>query len=117
MNNNTKIGIEPENYRDGHSDIIIQPKMQPEMTLVFLHGMGDSPIGYVDFFISEHSPLPINSKIILLCAPEIEISCFNKYKCRNWFDVMDRKLKNEVDYVWSKQVDSEKEDVWHYGMG
>ena len=108
MNNNTKnyYRIEPENYRDGNSDIIIQPKMQPEMTLVFLHGMGDSPIGYVDFFIGEHSPLPINSKIILLCAPEIEISCFNRYKCRNWFDVMDRTLKNEVDYVWSKQIDN-----------
>ena len=70
MNNNTKnyYRIEPENYREGKSEIIIQPKMQPEMTLVFLHGIGDSPLGYVDFFISEHSPLPVNSKIILLCA-------------------------------------------------
>lgn len=52
MNNNTKnyYRIEPENYREGKRDIIIQPKMQPEMTLVFLHGMGDSPLGYVDFF-------------------------------------------------------------------
>lgn len=108
MNNNTKnyYRIEPENYREGKSDIIIQPKMQPEMTLVFLHGMGDSPLGYVDFFISEHSPLPVNSKIILLCAPEIEISCFNRYKCRNWFDVINRNLKKEIDYAWLKKNDN-----------
>ena len=51
MNNNTKnyYRIEPENYREGKSDIIIQPKMQPEMTLVFLHGMGDSPLGMLIF--------------------------------------------------------------------
>ena len=100
MNNNKEnyYRIEPENYRKGQFDIIITPKKPPIVTLIFLHGLGDSPLGYVDFFTGPHSPLEKDSKVILLCAPELEVTCFNNYKCRRWFDVKNRSLEKPSDY-------------------
>lgn len=106
MNNTSKnyYRIEPENYREGKYDIIITPKKPPILTLIFLHGLGDSPLGYVDLFTGDHSPLEKNSKVILLCAPELEVSCFNDYKCRRWFEVTNRSLEKESDYDYLNAV-------------
>ena len=68
-------------------DIYITPKKaDPTHTLIWMHGLGDSAMGFVDFFDRDDSLVPLNTKVILLTAPEMEVTLNNGYIMNSWFD-------------------------------
>jgi len=51
------------------ADIYLIPKLKHTHTVIFLHGLGNSADGFVDFFNATTSPTSANIKVVLLTAP------------------------------------------------
>jgi phospholipase/carboxylesterase len=79
------------------NDIYLIPKSKYTHTLIWLHGLGDSPQSYLDFFTSDEI-VPKTTKIILLSAPYSSVTCFNNEKTTSWFDIYKMNFGNEKDY-------------------
>lgn len=62
------------------------PKAQHTHTLIFLHGLGDSAEGYLDFFTEKSSPTPASMKVVLLTAPTRPVTINMGMKMPSWFD-------------------------------
>lgn len=71
------------------SDIYLTPKKNHTHTLIFMHGLGDSPNGFYDFFTTTSSPAPSTMKIILLSAPIRPVTINAGMKMTSWFDFKD----------------------------
>lgn len=82
MNFSSDITIE---FRSEH--IFIFPKEPHTQTLIFLHGLGDSPKSYLSTFVSATRPVPLKTKIILLASPIISVTCFNNQTVNSWFNI------------------------------
>ena len=53
------------------TDITLTPVAEHKFTLIWLHGLGDTAEGFLDFFYSDKPWLPNhNTKVILLEAPK-----------------------------------------------
>ena len=80
------------------NDIHLIPKTSKYThTFIWLHGLGDSPQSYLDFFVSNEI-VPKTTKIILLCAPYASVTCFNNFKANSWFDMYTGNPQTEKDY-------------------
>lgn len=66
---------------------LIPKNATQEQTLIYLHGLGDSPMGYLDMFNHPNSPIPKNTKIILLCAPKKPVTSYSGHVMTSWFDI------------------------------
>ncbi|KAL4486806.1 hypothetical protein ABPG72_006638 [Tetrahymena utriculariae] len=67
-------------------DIYLIPKGQHTHTLVWMHGLGDSAEGYLDFFGESSSPTPDNMKVVLLTAPARKVTINMGMQMPSWFD-------------------------------
>lgn len=56
--------------------------------MIWLHGLGDSAAGFLDYFQEEESPLHKGGKITLLQAPSREVTIFKKGRYNSWFDIL-----------------------------
>lgn len=56
-------------------------------TVVFMHGLGDSPMGFLDLFFSPASPFPPSTKVLLLKAPDSPVSLNMGMVMPSWFDI------------------------------
>lgn len=72
-----------------NNDIILTPKEGYSGTLVWLHGLGDSAFGYLDFFLGEQRPIPKKMKVILLTAPNAPVTINGGMSMSSWFDIKD----------------------------
>ena len=80
------------------NDIHLIPKTSKYThTFIWLHGLGDSPQSYLDYFVSNEI-VPKTTKIILLCAPYASVTCFNNFKANSWFDMYTGNPQTEKDY-------------------
>lgn len=66
---------------------LIPKNATQEQTLIYLHGLGDSPNGYLDMFNHPNSPIPKKTKIILLSAPKKPVTSCSGYVMTSWFDI------------------------------
>ena len=65
--------------------------------LVWMHGLGDSAEGYVDFFNGPSSPTPNSMKIILLTAQAEPVTVNGGMIMNSWYDILNFNDTNNVD--------------------
>ena len=79
-------------------DIILTPTAGHKHTLVWMHGLGDSAEGFLDFFYNPDPMLPNkNTKVVLLNAPCVPVTCNGGMVMNSWYDILTFKPKIEVD--------------------
>jgi len=80
------------------SDIILTPKEGYDNVLVFMHGLGDSANGYLDFFNEEsYRPIPKRMKVVLLTAPVASVTINGGSRMNSWYDILSfRKEKGSI---------------------
>lgn len=101
-----------ESGQNQGSDIILTPKNGNSLqTLIFLHGMGDSPSGYLDMFDSIYNPLPKQTKVILLCAPKGKLTYAQGYETNSWFDILTKGFTSENSYNFDDVIKNSKKII------
>ena len=70
-----------------------------DFTLIWLHGLGDSALGYLDIFLSDNTPTPKRMKVILLTAPIAPVSINSGMKMNSWFDIGNNFMHSERDVI------------------
>jgi phospholipase/carboxylesterase len=55
--------------------------------LIWLHGLGDTSEGFLDYFQMKGSPLFQGARITLLEAPERAVTINEGDICNSWFDI------------------------------
>lgn len=66
--------------------IILNPE-KPLFSLIWLHGLGDSSAGFLDYFQLPQSPLHIGARVKLLHAPIRPVTINGGMKCPSWYDI------------------------------
>jgi len=70
-----------------------------EKTLIWLHGYGETPSDYLNLFLSDRNPLPLDIKIVLPSAPKLLMN--NNLTINSWYeyhtDSMQKKKPMEND--------------------
>lgn len=66
--------------------IILNPE-KPLYSLIWLHGLGDSSAGFLDFFQMPQSPVHKGFRIKLLQAPVQPVTINGGMKCSSWYDI------------------------------
>ena len=90
--------VKPYTLQYQKNDIYLIPKEQQHTnTLIWFHGLGDNPNGYLDIFNSYYSPIPFFFKIILLCAPTAKLTLLNE-ETTSWFDIYQPGFRNAKSY-------------------
>jgi predicted esterase len=56
--------------------------------LIWLHGLGDTSEGFVDYFQMKDSPLFHGAKITLLQAPWRAVTINDGEECNSWYDIL-----------------------------
>ena len=70
-------------------DIYLTPTdAEHKYTLIWMHGLGDSSEGFLDFFYTRKSVVPNkNTKVILLNAPKQPITINGGASMNSWYDI------------------------------
>ena len=78
-------------------DIYLLPqKSQHKFTLIWLHGLGDTAEGFLEYFYSPVTLIPNNNtKVILLTAPEQAVTINGGDIMNSWYDIL--KVENDED--------------------
>ena len=85
MESETKFGFKIEKKP---TDITLTPVEEHKYTLIWLHGLGDTAEGFLNFFYSEKPWLPnMNTKVILLEAPKQPVTINNGEMMHSWYDI------------------------------
>lgn len=70
-------------------EIILEPVEAPaEYSLIWMHGLGDSAMGFYPVFASEETFLPGNFRVRLLTAPESAVTLNHGFRCNSWYDII-----------------------------
>ena len=79
------------------SDIYLTPPVY-DKTLIWLHGLGDTADGYLDFFINFQNSLIIpNTRIMMLTAPSNPVTLNGGCIMPSWYDIKEGlSVKNEL---------------------
>ena len=86
-------------------DIYITPKKGlPTHTLIWMHGLGDSAKGFLDYFNCCNPVVPLTTKIVLLTAPDVPVTVNGGKVMPSWFDIV---IIKEGEFT-AKQSDVEK---------
>ena len=81
-----------------NKDIYLIPNEQQHThTLIWFHGLGDTPNGYLSMFNTYYSPIPFFFKIILLSAPMTNLTLYNE-TTTSWFDMYQSGFIEEKSY-------------------
>ena len=66
------------------------PKEDHKYSLIFLHGLGDTAMGFMDVFEdkrNEYQLTPPNCRIVLPTAPVQAVTLNDGFEMNSWFDV------------------------------
>ena len=104
--------------RSKESTEIILGESTDTATLIFSHGLGDSPTSWI-FFANEIKRFVNNIRVILLSAPNNPVSVNNGLEMPSWFDILEIPITMEALYngkymdesinIIHKMIDSEIE--------
>ena len=67
--------------------IIVTSDKKPLFSLIWLHGLGDTSEGFLDFFSLEQSPVFMGGRVKLLQAPLRPVSINGGAKFPSWYDI------------------------------
>lgn len=59
----------------------------PYFSLIWLHGLGDSSAGFLDYFQIDQSPVFKGAKVNLLNAPLRKVTINNGERYNSWYDI------------------------------
>ena len=91
-------------------EILITPKeKEPEFSLIWMHGLGDSAEGFLPLFISEETPVTDNFRVRLLTAPESPVTINMGMRCNSWYDIFS--LDRSPDSLNYEDVNANSEYV------
>jgi predicted esterase len=85
-----------------NNDIILTPNEGYDSCLIFMHGLGDSALGFRDFFDSKYKPIPSRMKVILLTAPMQPVTLNGGMIMNSWYDI--KSLKRKEDDIEESDV-------------
>lgn len=68
------------------NSILISPK-SPKNSLIWLHGLGDSSAGFLDYFLEDDSPVHDGTRVLLLQAPYRAVTINGGAKSNSWYDI------------------------------
>lgn len=103
-----------------NDDIIMTPTEGYDSVLIWLHGLGDSALGYKDVFTPEYRPIPNRMKVILLTAPKAAVTMNGGMVMTSWYDIKSLdKTKDNVEesdvhtnaYRVMKVIDNEVKSI------
>lgn len=60
---------------------------KPYFSLIWLHGLGDSSAGFLDFFEHKLSPVSKGARVKLLHAPIRPVTINGGMKMTSWYDI------------------------------
>jgi phospholipase/carboxylesterase len=81
--------------RKPNNDIYLTPTAEHKYTLLWMHGLGDSSDGFLDFFFTSKSIVPNqNTKVILLNAPKQPVTCNGGFSMNSWYDILELRGPN-----------------------
>lgn len=66
---------------------VILTKETPRYSLLWLHGLGDSPAGFLDLFEVKQSPVHEGARVKLLHAPIRPVTANGGMKMSSWYDI------------------------------
>jgi phospholipase/carboxylesterase len=66
--------------------ILIQPEL-PSFSLIWLHGLGDSSVGFLDYFQIPQSPVFRGCRVRLLHAPQRRVTINGGSVFNSWYDI------------------------------
>jgi phospholipase/carboxylesterase len=66
---------------------IILSLEKPHFSLIWLHGLGDSSAGFLDFFQQEQSPVFRGGRVKLIQAPSRPVTINGGMKFNSWYDI------------------------------
>ena len=74
--------------QDNNEWVTLQPKGEHKFTLIFMHGLGDTAMGFFSMFADQgdNRLTPLNCKIILPTAPTAAVTCNGGAEMTSWFD-------------------------------
>ena len=78
--------------------IYLNPK-DHKHTMIFLHGLGDTSMGFYDLFLdskNQFNLVPPNCKVVLPTAPIQPVSLNDGYEMNSWFDIFNTGQINTV---------------------
>lgn len=70
--------------------IHLTPKTNHKYSLIFLHGLGDTSMGFFDLFLdkkNEFNIVPKECRVVLPTAPIQPVTLNDGYEMNSWFDV------------------------------
>lgn len=108
--------------RGPNREIIIEPsEMDPEYSLIWMHGLGDSADGFFPIFASPETFTPDNWKVRLLTAPDAPVTINMGMRCNSWYDILSLD-RTESSLNWDDVLENSKsiqkvidEEVDSYG--
>ncbi len=60
---------------------------KPWFSLIWLHGLGDTSVGFLDFFQDKTSPVFRGARVKLLHAPIRPVTINGGATCPSWYDI------------------------------
>jgi phospholipase/carboxylesterase len=60
---------------------------KPWFSLIWLHGLGDTSVGFLDFFQDKTSPVYRGARVKLLHAPIRPVTINGGATCPSWYDI------------------------------
>lgn len=66
--------------------ILILPE-SPSFSLIWLHGLGDSSVGFLDYFQIKQSPAFRGCRVRLLHAPQRKVTINGGTPFNSWYDI------------------------------
>eukprot|EP00347_Sterkiella_histriomuscorum_P020712 403336766 len=102
-----------EKGKDGA--IILNPLQQHKYSLIWMHGLGDSPASFVDLFMNRQYQLtPDHCKVILLQAPNRPVTMNGGYVMPSWYDINIVKKQDmmSMETLYNKYSQEEQEESY-----
>lgn len=66
-------------------------------TIIWLHGLGDTPDGFSQYFQAKQSPVYKGAKIKLLQAPIRQVTANGGMKMPSWYDIKSFQFSTKVN--------------------
>ncbi|CAI2380528.1 unnamed protein product [Moneuplotes crassus] len=93
-------------------DVYLIPEDEHTHTLIWLHGLGDTAMGFHDVFTdTKNSFVPETTKVVLLTAPNRAVTINMGMEMPAWFDYLKLSIKGIHDCVEFEHVQESKERV------
>ena len=82
-----KAGLSIVRNKLDKSILIHNADIKSTFSLIWLHGLGDSSEGFLDFFCDDLSPINVGARVKLIQAPVRPVTINGGAPCTSWYDI------------------------------